>query len=63
MWASILKIIELIVAYICRRKNANTTYTNKLNKQYQELKNEINSDIKNAHITKELDDIRKKAAE
>ena len=63
MWASILKIIEIIVEFIFKRKSSDYTRINKINSDLEGAKDEINKLIEEAHKTKNLEEIRKRASE
>ena len=63
MWASILKIIELILGFITKRKESNHTRDNKINIDLKNQKDLINKLIEEAHKTKNLEEIRKRASE
>lgn len=63
MWASILKIIEIIVEFIFKRKSSDYTRINKINSDLKGAKDEINKLIEEAHKTKNLEEIRKRSSE
>ena len=63
MWASILKIIEIIVEFIFKRKSSDYTRINKINSDLEGAKDEINKLIEEAHKTKNLEEIRKRSSE
>lgn len=63
MWASILKIIEIIVEFIFKRKSSDYNRINKINSDLEGAKDEINKLIEEAHKTKNLEEIRKKSSE
>ena len=63
MWTAIIKIIELIIAFIKKRKDADYTRINKINSELNAKKDDIIKIIEKAHKDKNLKDIRKIAAE
>lgn len=63
MWASILKIIEIIVEFIFKRKSSDYNRINKINSDLESAKDEINKLIEEAHKTKNLEEIRKRSSE
>lgn len=63
MWASILKIIEIIVEFIFKRKSSDYNRINKINSDLEGAKDEINKLIEEAHKTKNLEEIRKRSSE
>lgn len=63
MWTAIIKIIELIIAFIKKRKDADYTRINKINSELSAKKDDIIKSIEKAHKDKNLKDIRKIAAE
>lgn len=63
MWTAIIKIIELIITFIKKRKDADYTRINKINSELSSKKDDIIKSIEKAHKDKDLKSIRKIAAE
>jgi hypothetical protein len=63
MLNTILKVIEYLCQLFIRRKGATNTQANEFNKQMQREKEKHLQIIENAHELKDLEEIRKKAAE
>lgn len=60
---SVLKIVENITTWLCNKTKNTELIDNEKAKKEQQLKDEINKAIKEAHKTKDLDEIRKMSSE